>query len=163
MSCANNRMAATVAKTPPIEVISSIEQMRALSRQFGLALLAGQVPRLRFAITGLSEASNREASERMSNYQSECGCFAGGLLTGLFAITFIIHYFVSGHSFVGGGLKSVALLVALLLGSSLVGKILGLLWARIRMIRLIRRMAARAERELVDAVGLERNDHGTSL
>ena len=144
-------MGATLAPIQHIQEISSIEQLRALGRWLGIALLIGPAPRFQFAISHLPAVTNREANQRMANYQSACGCFAGGLTMGLSALTFIVVYFVSGRSLVGGGLKGVALFFALLLGSSLAGKALGLLWARIRMVQLIRTMAARAEHELIDA------------
>jgi len=136
--------------TPRIQEISSVEQLRALKRRLGITSIVARVPHLRFAVAGLSEASNREASERMSGYQRECGCFAGSLLMGLSLLAFIVAFVVSGRSPLGSGLRGVVSFVALLVGSTLAGKMLGLLWARVRMVRLVRTMAARADREVLD-------------
>jgi hypothetical protein len=84
--------------TPPIQDISTVEQLRAANRQLGIASIVGRVPHFRFAIAGLSDASNREATERMSTYESECGCFAGGLLMGASVLGCIVIFIVSGIS-----------------------------------------------------------------
>jgi hypothetical protein len=146
-----------------IQEISSFEQLQVVVRQFGLTSIVGRVPRFRFVIAGLPEATNREATERMSNYQSECGCFAGGLTMGASVLAFIILFIVSGRSPVGGGFRGVAWFFVLLVVSTLAGKLLGLLWARVRMVRLMRKMAARAERELFDGPGRGEAVHGASL
>jgi hypothetical protein len=133
--------------TPLIQEITSVDELRAANRRLGIASMVGRVPHYRFAIAGLSDATNRDATERMSNYQHECGCFAGGLLMGASVLGFLIMFIVSGRSPVGGGLQGVGLFLALLAGSTLAGKMLGLLRARIRMVLLIRHMAARADRD----------------
>jgi hypothetical protein len=146
-----------------IQEIRSFEQLQTVVRQFGIASLVSRVPRVRFVIAGLPEAANREASERMANYQSECGCFAGGLAMGASVLAFIILFIVSGRSPVGGGFQGVAWFFVLLVVSTMLGKLLGLLWARVRMVRLIRKMAARAERELFDGPARGEAAHGASL
>jgi F0F1-type ATP synthase assembly protein I len=129
-----------------VQEIRSIEQLRVVARQLGVSALVGGLPHVRFAIVGHSESSNREATERMSNYQGECGCFAGGLTMGAYVLAFIVLFIISGESPVGGGLQGLASFAALLVGSMLAGKVFGLLWARVRMIRLVRSLAARADR-----------------
>lgn len=126
--------------------ISSFEQLRSVDRQLGMASILGRIPHFRFVIAGLSETGNREANERMSNYQSECGCFAGGLVMGAFVLAFTALFVASGRSPSGGGFQGIVLFLAFLVCSTLVGKMLGLLWARVQMVRLIKTMAARGDR-----------------
>ncbi len=62
-----------------MDVIISVEQLRAINRGLRITSFFALMPRYRFAIPELSESSNREARERMSNHQNACGCFEGGI------------------------------------------------------------------------------------
>lgn len=127
--------------------INSVEQLRAANRRLGVGSLIGRVPYYQFAIPDLPEASNRDASQLMSNYQNACGCFAGGLLMGATVIGFIVQYLMSGRGVSDVGLPDFALFLALFVCSTLIGKMLGVLWARFRMVQVVRRMMALANRQ----------------
>jgi len=127
--------------------IISVEQLRAINSQLWLVSLVNRAPHYQFAIPDLPESSNREASQLMSNYRNACGCFTGRLLMGVTFISFIVHYLTSGRGISEFGLKDFAVFVALFVGSALVGKMFGVLWARVRMVQVIRRMMALANRQ----------------
>jgi hypothetical protein len=127
-----------------MNVISSVEQLRALSRTPSILRFFGRVPDCQFAIPELSETSNREATERLSNYRNACGCFAGGLVMGLAVIGFVIAYALSGRGISDFGVMDFLMFLGLFTASTLVGKSLGMLWARVRAIQLVRRIATRA-------------------
>src|SRR6266511_2477906 len=114
--------------------IISVEQLREINRQLWLVSVVNRAPHYQFAIPNLPESTNREASQSMSNYRNACGCFTGRLLMGVTFISFIIHYLASGRRIWEFGLKDFAVFIALFVGSALLGKMLGLLWARVRMV-----------------------------
>lgn len=127
-----------------MNVINSVEQLRAINQGLGITSFLDRVPHYRFAIPQLSESSNRQASEWMSNYQNACGCFEGGLLMGITVIGFVVSYVISGRSISAFGVKEFLAFVGLLVVSTLVGKMLGVLWARVRAVQLIRQMTTLA-------------------
>jgi hypothetical protein len=127
--------------------IISVEQLRALDRQLWLVSVFNRAPDYQFAIPDLPESSNREASQLMSKYRNACGCFAGHVLMGLTIISFIVHYLASGRGISGFGLKDFAVFIALFVGSALLGKMFGVLWARVRMVQVIRKMTMLANRQ----------------
>ena len=127
-----------------MNVINSVEQLRAINHRLGITSFFDRMPHYRFAIPELSESSNREASERMSNYQNACGCFEGGLLMGISVIGFVASYVISGRSISAFGVKEFLAFLGLLFVSTLVGKMFGVLWARVRTVQLVRRMTTLA-------------------
>jgi hypothetical protein len=131
--------------------IHSVEQLQAIHRQLRLVSLIHRVPFYQFAIPDLPESSNRDASQLMSNYRNACGCVTGGLLMGVTAIGFIAHYLASGRGIAEFGLKDSVVFLALFVGSTLAGKMLGVLWARGRMVQVVRRMVATANRQALNA------------
>ena len=131
-----------------MNVINSVEQLRTINRRLGITLVF-DVPRYRFAIPELPEASNREANERMSNYQNACGCREGGLLMGITVIGFIVSYVISGRSISAFGVKEFLTFLGLFFVSTLVGKMFGVLWARVRAVQLVRRMTTLASAQSV--------------
>ena len=123
-----------------VQNINSVEQLRRISRQLtGLSSVSG-MPDYRFAIPDLSEAINDEASQQMNNYKNACGCFMGGLFMGVTAISIISFYLTSNEGFSEIDLTQSAILAAFIIGSVLLGKTIGLLWARIRMIQLSKKI-----------------------
>ena len=127
-----------------MNIISSVEQLRALARGRALIRFFQRIPDSQFAIPELSEASNREATERLSNYRSTCGCFAGGLVMGLSVIGFFVAYALSGRRITDFGVMDFLLFLGLFTVSTLVGKSLGVLWARVRAVQFVRRIATLA-------------------
>jgi hypothetical protein len=139
-------------KSPTMQEIHSLEQLRAIDRDLGVFALVKPVRYLKFAVAGVSEERNLEASEKIAKYQKACGCFAGGITMGLCFLAYIVFLIVSGETLLNGGaVLEILFSIALFLGSTLVGKALGRLWAKVQMIRLIRRLARCADWEALGA------------
>lgn len=120
--------------------IHSVEQLREIDRQLRTILLVSKkMPYYQFAIPELSESTNDEASQLMNNYKSVCGCFTGGLLMGLSVISIISYYLVSNQRVSDIDLKHFIFFTVLIIGSALLGKMVGLLWARFRMVQVVRK------------------------
>jgi hypothetical protein len=131
-------------RSPTTEVIRSVEELRTLSRGPSLLRFLQQVPNTRFELPELSDDRNRDATTRLSNYRDACGCFAGGLVMGLAVIGFFTAFAMSGRGISDVRLSDLLVFLSLFIVSTLAGKAIGVLWARIRAIQLIRRLATQA-------------------
>lgn len=119
--------------------INSVEQLRKIDRQFRTISLVRKMPDYQFVIPELSESTNHEASQLMNNYKNECGCFTGGLSMGVSVISIISYYLISDQRVLDIDLKHLIFFTVLIIGSALLGKIVGLLWARFRMVQVVRK------------------------
>ena len=127
-----------------MNVIDSIDQLRACSRIPAVLRFLKRVPDLEFALPVFSAADNRIATERLTNYRRACGCFAGGLVMSLSVLGFIASYAMSGRTVVDVGITDLLLFFGLFVISTFTGKSLGILWARARAIQLVRHLVATA-------------------
>ena len=62
-------------------------------------------------------------------------------------ISFVVRYLATGRGISEFGLKDFGVFIVLFVGSALLGKMLGVLWARVRMVQIIRKMMALANSE----------------
>lgn len=127
-----------------MHVINSVEQLRAINRRLGITSLVGRIPSYQFALPDLPQSSNREASERMANYHSACGCFTGGLFMGATVLGFVVFYLASERSVSEFSMMDLMVFLALFVGSTLAGKAFGVAWARARAVQVVRRMTTLA-------------------
>jgi hypothetical protein len=125
-----------------VNVIDSIDQLRAYSRLPAVLRFLRSVPHYRFALPAFSEADNLIATQKLTNYRRACGCFAGGLLMSLCVVGFAARLVLGGRRLVDFGARDLLVFFTLFTVSTLAGKALGLLWARVRAIQLVRRIAA---------------------
>ncbi len=94
------------------------------------------LPVTQFQLAEFSHDLNHRFSLRVGNIQKACGCTSGGLFMSVTVITLIVTYFNSGNHFSNIGLSQVSSFVGITILATLSGKVLGLLWARWRLIRL---------------------------
>jgi hypothetical protein len=114
----------------------------------------GNLPAVRFELPELSSDQNRTFSVLCNRLQKACGCASGGLFMSVAAVVLAAGVFIGGD-----GLSDVDLMLALrsvgtLIVATAVGKLLGLLWARWRLLVLAARvhdLAVRAPRRSVAA------------
>ena len=121
--------------------IDSIDQLRACSRVPAVLGFLRNVPDLKFALPVFSEADNRNATQRLTNYRRACGCFAGGLISSLCIVGFAVSWFIGPRHLSEFGAMNLLQFFALFTVSMFAGKALGVLWARVRAIQLVRRIA----------------------
>lgn len=122
--------------------INSVEQLRKIDRQLRTFSLVSNMPDYQFTIPELSESINQEKSQLLNNYKNECGCSTGSLFMGVSIISIISYYLISKQGISDIDLKNLLLFTVLVIGSALIGKIVGLLWARFRMIQVVRKTVA---------------------
>lgn len=131
-----------------MEHINSIEQLMRVDYLLRSISIGSGMPDYQFIIPELSESTNHEVSQLMNNYKNECGCFTGGLFMGLSVISVISYYLISSQRVSDIDLKHIIFSTGFIIGSALLGKIVGLLWARFRMIQLVQKTLLLAQRRV---------------
>lgn len=129
-----------------MNVIDSIDQLRACSRIPAVLRFLRRVPDIEFALPAFSAADNRIATERLTNYRRACGCFAGGLVMSFSILGFFANYALSGRTVVDVGITDLLLFFGLFMVSTFAGKSFGIVWARARAILLVRHLVVTATR-----------------
>lgn len=125
-----------------MQYIDSVEQLRKIDRQLRAISLVSKMPDYQFTIPELSESTNHETSQLMNNYKNDCGCFTGGLFMGVSFISIISYYLISRQRIFDINLKHFIFIISFIFGSAIIGKIVGLLWARFRMVQVVRKTIA---------------------
>ena len=76
---------------------------------------------------------------RLATLAAECGCTMGGVFLALALVAAILYFLVRGSLGLQSGLAALGLIIL----ASIVGKLVGIGAARIRMVKLRRMLAAR--------------------
>lgn len=98
------------------------------------------LPAVQFQLQEFSGEQNQSFSALASGYQKSCGCASGGFFLSVTVITIVVSYFVSGDNLSNITLSRVLSFVGIAVVATLFGKLLGLVWARWRLLRLATRM-----------------------
>jgi hypothetical protein len=131
-------------------VIRDSASFQTWRRQLRAITLTGDMPAVSFQLPELSYEKNQSVSALASSYQKECGCASGGFFMSLTVVAIVVSYFVSGNHLSNINLRGVLSFLGAAVLAAVVGKLLGLLWARWRLLRLaadIQVDVARAIRE----------------
>jgi hypothetical protein len=118
----------------PISSIKELQNLYYLLRSFSIVKNRSD---FLLDLPMLSRTTNHLISQRLNNYKNACGCFTGGLFLGISVILLSIYFIFGNISFSENILQIVFSSVGFVIGSSLLGKISGLIWARFRMIQLL--------------------------
>jgi hypothetical protein len=105
------------------------QQVRTFTRTSSLPTVQLQLPELPSDL-------NQSMSALANEYQKECGCTSGSFFMSFTVVALIVSYFLSGGHLSGINLTHVISLVVITVFSTLSGKLLGLLWARWRLLKL---------------------------
>ena len=120
---------------PPLAQASSLNYTRQhLSKE----------PDFQFALPELSESTNLQTTQQMNNHKNDCGCFTGGLFMGISVLSIVATFVLGYQQLSDMDLKRFAFLALLTVACAMLGKLVGLLWARFRMIQVVRRTVALA-------------------
>lgn len=123
-----------------IKEIKSIAQLRAVVRTDAFTSLFGTPPDYKLALPSESDDTNNQLSILLNEYKNECGCFTGGIFMGMSVVGMCIYFSVSEAAFLELSWSSMLGVVGLVFGSSIIGKLIGLIWAKIQMLRIARRV-----------------------
>ena len=94
------------------------------------------LPAVQFQLQEFSCEQNHSFSALASNFQKACGCASGGFFMSVTVVAFIVSYFESGNHLSNINLLNILSFVGITVLATLCGKLLGLFWARWRLLRL---------------------------
>jgi hypothetical protein len=121
------------ANTLVVRDLAALQEWR---RQLHSITSARNLPAPLFQFPKLSDEQNSRASARANGHQKACGCQIGSALMSFTAVALIVWHFASGIHLSNSTLSHVASLAGITVASALLGKLLGLLWARYQLLRL---------------------------
>jgi hypothetical protein len=94
------------------------------------------VPTVQFQLQEFSDEQNQGFSALAGSYQKACGCKSGSVFMSVTLVGMVLFHFLSGQPLSNITLTHVLSLVVITVLAALSGKLLGLLWARWRLLRL---------------------------
>jgi hypothetical protein len=94
------------------------------------------LPAAQFQLQGLSSEQNQSFSALASSYQNACGCASSGFFMSVTIVAIVASYFTSGNHLSNITLPQILSFVGIAVLAALTGKLLGLFWARWRLLRL---------------------------
>ncbi len=117
-----------------LSVRSASELDAVLQARPGLRRPRGRVA---LEIPALGEAERGRWERLINRHYRACGCEAGAAMTVLSVVAYGVYLFLGGGLSARGPLKVVALGIAVVLAAAVIGKGLGLLYARLRLLGLV--------------------------
>lgn len=117
-------------------VIRDAALLQAWRQQLRTIRRARNLPAPLFQLPGLSHEQNQSISALANSYQKACGCASGGFFMSATVVATVASFFVSGRHLTNITLTHVVVLVGITALAALSGKLVGLLWARWRLLRL---------------------------
>lgn len=128
-------MNSNINNTIPIEVIDSTESLRswfALVRGFSLK---NRSRRFEFRMVEFSPQENEHISKTVNGYYNACGCTFGSFVMSMTLVFTISIFFIKGNTLQSIGWMEVGSCLGYTLLGAFIGKILGLGYAKLRLIR----------------------------
>jgi uncharacterized protein involved in propanediol utilization len=139
----------TLENTLVIRDLASLDLWR---QQLRKIMPSGNLPAVQFQLQEFSFEQNQSFSALASSFQKACGCGSGSFLMSVTVVAILVSYFVSGNRLSNINLRQVLSFVGITVLAALSGKLLGLLWARWRLLRLatsVHNMIVRVTRRAV--------------
>jgi branched-subunit amino acid transport protein len=133
-------------------VICDLESLDLWRQQLRKIMSSRNLPVVQFQLQEFSFGQNQSFSALASSFQKACGCGSGSFLMSFTVVAVVVSYFVSGNRLSNINLRHVLSFVGITVLAALAGKLLGLLWARWRLLRLaasVHNMIVRATRRTV--------------
>ena len=121
-------------------VISDLASLRMWQRRLYTTVQPRHLPAIRFQLRALSDAQNAGFSAFADSLRNACGCAGSGFLASLAIMASAVSYYASGHRLADISLRDIALFLGITILAALLGKLLGLAWARWRLVRLATRI-----------------------
>jgi hypothetical protein len=118
------------------EVVGDVEALLAWRGKLWQIHRPGLPRDVQFELPWLAEQENQNLSLLARELRNACGCASGGLLTSITFVACAASHFRSGKGVRDIGLAEAGSLLTSMVTAALVGKLLGLLWARWRLWRL---------------------------
>ena len=133
-------------------VIRDLASLQMWRQQLHNIIQPRNLPAAQFQLQEFSLEQNQSLSALASSFQKACGCGSGSFVMSVTVVAIIVSYFVSGNHLSNINLRQVLSFVGITVIAALTGKLLGLLWARWRLLRLatsVHNMIVRTTRRAV--------------
>ena len=103
-------------------------------------LRRGNLPIVKFQLQEFSFEENRSLSALARRFQKACGCASSGFFMSVTVVALIVSYLVAGNHLSNVSLADFLTFIGITAIATLSGKLLGLLWARGRLLMLASNM-----------------------
>ena len=117
-------------------IIGDAESLSHWNRQLRSLSPNSRPSLVEFRLPEFSEEENRANSALATSLHKACGCASSGFFMSVSVVTLVASYLVSGHRISDITLRSVLWLTGVTVLAALFGKTLGLIWSRLRLLRL---------------------------
>ncbi len=117
-------------------VIRDLASVDLWRQQLRMIMWSWNLPAVQFQLQEFSSEQNQSFSALAGSFQKACGCGSGSFFMSVVVVATVISYFVSGNLLSNISLTHVLTFVGITVLAALFGKLLGLLWARWRLLRL---------------------------
>lgn len=128
-------------------VIRDLASLDLWGRRLRNIMWSRNLPAVQFQLQEFSSEQNQSFSALAGGFQKACGCASSGFFMSVTVVAVVVSYLTSGHHFSDITLQQILSLVGIAVLAALSGKLLGLFWARWRLLRLatsVRNMIVRA-------------------
>lgn len=128
-------------------VIRDLASLDLWGRQLRNIMRSHNLPAAQFQLQELSSEQNQSFSALASSFQKACGCASSSFFMSVTVVAVVVSYFTSGNHLSDITLSQILSFVGIAVLAALSGKLLGLFWARWRLLRLatsVRNMIVRA-------------------
>jgi len=133
-------------------VIRDLASLDLWGQQLRNIMWSRNLPAVQFQLQGFSCEQNQSFSALASSFQKACGCASSGFFMSVTVVAIVVSYFTSGNHLSNINLSHVVSFVGITVVAALSGKLLGLFWARWRLLRLatsVHNMIVRATQRAV--------------
>jgi len=133
-------------------VIGDLASLDLWKQQLRSIMGSRNLPTVQFQLQEFSCEQNQSFSALESDFRKACGCASGGFFMSVSVVAIIVSYFESGNHLSNIKLLNILSFVGITVLATLCGKLLGLLWARWRLLRLaasVHNMIVRATQRAV--------------
>lgn len=121
-------------------VIRDLATLNQWAQQLRHIMWSRNLPTVQFQLQECSFEQNQSFSALACDFKKACGCASGGFFMSVTAAAMVVYYFVSGSRLSNITLLQVLSFVGIAILAAFAGKLLGLLWARWRLLRLATRI-----------------------
>lgn len=119
--------------TVVIRDLASVDLWR---QQLRKIMWSWNLPAVQFQLQEFSSEQNQSFSALAGSLQNACGCGSGSFFMSVAVVAMVVSYFLSGNLFSDISFTHVLTFLGITVLAALAGKLLGLFWARWRLLRL---------------------------
>ncbi len=117
-------------------VICDLVSLQMWKHQLVTLVRPSNLPDVQFQLQEFSYEQNQNLSVLADGFRKACGCTSSGLFMSIAAVATVVSYFMSGNHLSTINFANILSFLGIIVLAALSGKLLGLLWARLRLLKL---------------------------